>query len=148
MAPRHPEDQKEFVSWLNRKLRDTNRADGQPLRQSDLADALGVGAPFVSQILNGKRIAGAELVIRIANFFEEDANKLLNSAHYETISDQSDVDKDDPDVLRVFAAIKVLLRDRGKLQSAVSMLEGLAKDVRNSRKSDHGDDRAVRQRPS
>ena len=117
------------------------------MRQSDLADALGVGAPFVSQILNGKRIAGAEMVIRIANYFEEDANKLLNLARYETITDQPDIDTDDPDVLRVLAAVRVLLRDRGKLQSAVSMLEGLAKDVRNSRKSDLTDDRAVRKRP-
>lgn len=146
MSPRNPDDQREFASWLEKKIRSTNRVDGQPLRQGDLADAVGVGASFISQILNGRRTAGADLVIRIANFFDEDANKLLNLAAYETISDRTDIDNDDPDVVRVLAAIKVLIRDRVRLQSAVAMLEGLAKDVQSSRKNARGSDRSVRER--
>lgn len=146
MSPRNPDDQREFATWLEKKIRSTNRVDGQPLRQGDLADAVGVGPSFISQILNGRRTAGADLVIRIANFFDEDANKLLNLAAYETISDRTDIDNDDPDVLRVLAAVKVLIRDRVRLQSAVAMLEGLAKDVQSSRKSARGSDRSVRER--
>jgi transcriptional regulator with XRE-family HTH domain len=146
MSPRNPEDQREFAAWLERKIRSTNRADGRPLRQGDLADAVGVGSSFISQILNGRRTAGADLVIRIANFFNEDANKLLNLAAYETISDRTDIDNEDPDVLRVLAAVKVLIRDRIRLQSAVAMLEGLAKDVQNSRKNARGSDSSVRER--
>ncbi len=146
MSPRNPEEQREFASWLERKIRSSNRPDGQPLRQGDLADAVGVGPSFISQILNGRRTAGADLVIRIANYFDEDANKLLNLAAYETISDHTDIDNSDPDVLRVFAAIKVLIRDRVKLQSAIVMLEGLAKDAQSSRKTARDHDRAMRER--
>jgi plasmid maintenance system antidote protein VapI len=146
MSPRNPEDQREFAAWLERKIRVSNRPDGQPLRQSDLAEAVGVGAAFISQIINGRRTAGADLIIRVANYFDEDANKLLNLAAYETISDHADIDSEDPNVLRVFAAIKVLIRDKAKLQSAIAMLEGLATDVQKSRKTTRGGDSSVRER--
>jgi plasmid maintenance system antidote protein VapI len=146
MSPRNPDDQREFAAWLERKIRASNRPDGQPLRQGDLAEAVGVGAAFISQILNGRRTAGADLVIRIANYFDEDANKLLNLAAYETISDYADIDSEDPDVLRVFAAIKVLIKDKTRLQSAIAMLEGLANDVQTSRKATREGSRSVHER--
>lgn len=146
MSPRNPDDQREFAAWLERKIRTSNRPDGQPLRQGDLAEAVGVGPSFISQILNGRRTIGADLVIRIANYFDEDANKLLNLAAYETISDHTDIDSDDPDVLRVFAAVKVLLKDRVKLQSAIAMLEGLATDAKSAHKTSRDHDRPVRER--
>lgn len=141
-----PSEWNSFAEWLDKAVR-TRRIPGgdEWLTQRALAEAIGVGPSFISQIISGKRRPSAEVVIRIANYLGEDANHLLQIAGHTPIDDMPDLaDSDNPSLMRLYAAIKVLLSNETLLSVAVKHLEGLANEARTTRKTAKGANHPVK----
>ena len=132
-----PSDWNPFAEWLDRAVRTRRTPGGDAwLTQRVLADAIDVGPSYISQIISGKRRPSAEVVIRIANYLGEDANHLLQIAGHTPIDDAPNLsDSDNPSLMRLYAAIKVLLSNETLLSVAVQHLEGLANEARSTRKT-------------
>lgn len=78
---------------------------GQKITQGQLAEAVGVEPPYISQLENSQRRPSYGLIVTIANYFGEDADPLLRMAGYDPQEDATS-----PNVLGEVTQNPTLLR--------------------------------------
>lgn len=91
------------------------------MSQKILADAVGVKPPHINRIILGKGKPSVELVLKIANYFGEDPNTLLQLAEFEPINDAIALSPHgDPLAAQLLSIVRELMRDRRKLPIAIA----------------------------
>lgn len=94
---------RDFGDWLGERRKVGLR--GHKITQGQLADAVGVEPPYISQLENSQRRPSYGLIVTIANYFGEDADPLLRMAGYDPQEDATS-----PNVLNEVVQNPTLLR--------------------------------------
>ena len=117
-----------FGIWLDHAIRSRKDAQGAWLTQKTVADAIGIKSPHLNRIIAGKGRPSAELVLRIAAYFNEDPDTLLQLAQYAPLTDTVAIPASrDPLAARLLSLVKWLLRNREDMEMAVTMWEAMAR---------------------
>ena len=125
-----------FGVWLDHAIRSRKDAQGNWLTQKTVADAIGIKGPHLNRIIAGKGRPSAELVLRIATYFNEDPNTLLQLAQYAQLTDTVAIPASrDPLAARLLTLVKWLLRNRDDMEMAVTMWEAMARRAKGEKNS-------------
>lgn len=128
-----------FGEWLESAIKAYRDGRGLPITQKEFARAIDVSPPLVSHWIGGTKRPSADMVLRVAEFFGEDYLTLMRLNRYQVPASSADYDVENPDLLRILMAAKVLLSDPDTLHTAMTIVEGLANETRKTGKVDRGD---------
>jgi len=139
-------DSTAFGQWLDQAIRTRRMPNGKGyVTQQVVAAACGITQSHLSKIMSGTARPSADVVIRLANFLNENVNDLLVLASYEPIRDVAGLSAQDPLSHRMIAAVRALMRDKRKMAVAVAMIEAM---LHESEHDDAAPTPASRQVPS
>ena len=111
-----------FGAWLDHAVRTRRGPDGEWLSQRKLALAVGVQAPAINKIIAGRTRPSAEVVIRIANYFNDDVSELLRLAGYEPPRAEITLPTpDSPAKIEMVELVREVLGDKNAEREAVAI---------------------------